>query len=572
MKTHTLTQGTPEWLAYRTQHFNASDAAAMLGISPYKTRSQLLHEMATGLTPEVDAATQRRFDAGHAAEASARPLAEEVIGEELYPVVGSEGKLSASFDGLTMSGTIAWEHKLMNVALADSLANGIIPGSYHPQLEQQLMVSGAEKVLFMATSADKTAMEFAWYTSSQDLRSSLMQGWTQFAIDIENYTPEPAKKIVVAEPVQALPSVIVRVNGSIEVIENFSTFEGALRDFLDNRLIRNPTTDQDFADLDNQIKTLKVAELALDVAESAMLAQVQDVDRAKKYKDMLAKLVRENRLMSEKIVALKKESIRTEIVLEARNALDDHYMALNARIGQALVPKVPVDFAGAIKGKRTIDTMRDAVATELARAKIAANAVADNIITNLVTINAEPEYVVLFPDFYSLVLKAPDDLAAVVQNRIMTHKAKEAERIAAETARITEQERIKAEAKVRAEQWALALEAEKESVALMQQAQAATETVAPEPPAPLETVSENVVIQMPERPVAAPDSTTPPTLTLGKLGERLGFALTRDFLSRLGFEPAARDKSAMLYHEWQFWHICDALIGHIEQAQSKKAA
>jgi putative phage-type endonuclease len=163
MKTHNLTQGSPEWLAYRSTHFNASDAPAMLCVSPYKTRTELLHELHTGLSPEIDAATQRRFDAGHAAEAAARPLAESEIGEDLYQIVGSleiDGlPLSASFDGLTMAEDIVWEHKLMNVNLAESLADGVIPDSYHPQLEQQLMVSGAGKALFMATSPDRTAME-----------------------------------------------------------------------------------------------------------------------------------------------------------------------------------------------------------------------------------------------------------------------------------------------------------------------------------------------------------------------------------------------------------------------------
>ena len=110
MQLHNLTQGSPEWHAYRAQHFNASDAPAMMGCSPYKTRTQLLHELHTGLTPDVDAAQQRRFDDGHRYEALARPLAEEFIGQELYPVVGSEGRYSASSDGLTMDETIGFEH------------------------------------------------------------------------------------------------------------------------------------------------------------------------------------------------------------------------------------------------------------------------------------------------------------------------------------------------------------------------------------------------------------------------------------------------------------------------------
>ena len=83
MKTVNLVQGTPEWHAHRAQHLNASDAPAMMGCSPYKTRAQLIREVTTGITPEVDAATQRRFDDGHRFEELARPLAEAIIGEEL---------------------------------------------------------------------------------------------------------------------------------------------------------------------------------------------------------------------------------------------------------------------------------------------------------------------------------------------------------------------------------------------------------------------------------------------------------------------------------------------------------
>ena len=53
MKILDLIQGSPEWLAHRATHFNASDAPAMMGCSPYKTRAQLLREMHTGVVPEV---------------------------------------------------------------------------------------------------------------------------------------------------------------------------------------------------------------------------------------------------------------------------------------------------------------------------------------------------------------------------------------------------------------------------------------------------------------------------------------------------------------------------------------
>lgn len=56
----------------------------------------------------------------------------------------------------------------------------------------------------------------------------------------------------------------------------------------------------------------------------------------------------------------------------------------------------------------------------------------------------------------------------------------------------------------------------------------------------------------------------PPTLRLGQISERLGFTITADFLSSLGFAPAATDKNAKLYHDSDFPSICAALLRHIQ--------
>ena len=57
-----LVQGSPEWIAYRARHFNASYAPAMMGCSPYKTRAQLQREMHTGVAPDIDAGTRKRYE------------------------------------------------------------------------------------------------------------------------------------------------------------------------------------------------------------------------------------------------------------------------------------------------------------------------------------------------------------------------------------------------------------------------------------------------------------------------------------------------------------------------------
>lgn len=574
METLTLVQGTAEWSAHRAQHFNASDAPAMMGCSPYKNRTELLHAMHTGISPEVDARTQRRFDDGHRFEKLALPVAEDLIGEDLSPVVGVSGKYSASFDGLTMDGSIAFEHKTLNDQLRAALMSDAevdaLPLHYRVQMEQQLLVSGASKVLFMASKwvGDDLAEEMhCWYTPDMDLRAQIVAGWEQFAADLAVYVPpERASAVVVAEPVQALPAVVVRVTGEIVIHENFDAFETAARDFLEHRLIREPKTDQDFADLDLQIKAMKGAEAALESAEEGWIAQIDAVSTAKRRKDMLTKLVRDNRLLAEKLLTSEKERRRGEIVADGVAALRDHIAALNTRIGKTYMPTVPADFGGAIKGKRSLSSMEDAVASELARAKIAGNEIADRIQLNLATLREQADGLqFLFADTAQIVLKATDDLTSLVKLRISEHQAAEAKKEEARRAQIAAEERVKAEAAVRADQEAAARATAAASPPPIAPAPAAAAPVPTPAPAPAPTV-----IAMPQR--VAPAAGTPPTLSLGKLGTRLGFNLTADFLRSIGFEPAGRERAAVLYHEADFGHICAALVGHIQAIQAKQAA
>lgn len=452
MKTHNLLQGTPAWHAYRTTMYNASDAAAMLGVSPYKTRTQLMHEQYTGITPEIDAQTQSRFDAGHAAEAAARPRAEEEIGEDLYAVVGSlevEGlPLSASFDGLNMEGTVVWEHKLLNVALAESLSMHIIPEQYLPQLEQQLLVSGATKALFMATSADRTAMECVWYTGSSAVRQRLIDGWKQFRADLLNYTPAQNVPTPIGRTPETLPALHIEVTGMVTA-SNLAEYKShALAVFAG--INRDLQTDQDFASAESTVKWCSDIEGRLAAAKQHALSQTSSIDQLFKAIDDIAAEARSTRLELDKLVKARKDNIQAKIINKASKELWKHGNALKERIGRDLLPTLVADFAGAIKNKRTLESMRDAVATTLANAKIVANEVADRITLNLRTLNETPELAFLFADVAQLVLKSPDDLAAVVQNRITGHKAKEAERIESERARIQAEEREKAEREARA--------------------------------------------------------------------------------------------------------------------------
>jgi putative phage-type endonuclease len=601
MKTHDdLIQGSAEWHAHRATHLNASDAPAMMGCSAYTTRTQLLQKLHSGIAPLVDAATQRRFDEGHRIEALARPLAAKIIGEDLYPMVGTSGELSASFDGLTMDESTVFEHKTLNDELRACMrdqGNGFdLPMQYQVQMEQQLMVSGAERALFMATKwdGDNLVEELhCWYASDPKLRAQIVAGWKQFAIDLAAYVPTAPTIAAVAAPVESLPAVSVRLDGQLVVASNLPEFGVALRAFIE-RIPTRPSTDQQFADCESACKALKKAEDALESSETHALAQMLDVNDLRRTIADLRNLARQTRLASEKAVTARKEQVRLEIVQDGNAALREHIIALNKRLGFHYMPTIVADFAGAVKGKRTVDSLRDAVNTTLANAKIQASAIADKIQHNLALLNDELEYSFLFADAAHIVQKDADDFTALVKNRITAHKAAEAAKEAALVARIEAEAKEKAEREARAKMEAeqveakatadrLAADAASTAAAAEQlikdraaeAARVATESARVErivtaPDIAPALTHTQVVQQMPAtvRQAMAPKPATAPTLTLGTLSERLGVNVTSTFLATLGFE-ATVVKAARLFHEEDFSEICEALKTHISEVQEQ---
>ena len=454
MQIVSLVQGSTEWHAHRAKHFNASDAPAMMGCSSYKSRSELIKELATGLTADVDPATQRRFDDGHRFEALARPLAEEIIGEDLSPCVGVKGKYSASFDGLTFMNDAAFEHKTLNKTLREAMYEGCtgadLPLQYQVQMEHQAMVSGSEKILFMASewTGDGILVEerHCWYEPDAELRAQILAGWEQLEKDVAAYDPaaeRPAQ--AVAAPVESLPAVVVQVNGALTVGGNLDAFGDALRQFI-ARIPAKPATDQEFADAEAAAKALKKAEEALGQAEDGALAQINDVELMRRTVADLKNLARTTRLATEKLVTAEKEARRTEIVTGAQSALDRHVQGLNQRLGASWLPRVAGGFAETIKGLKSLDSMRDKVAVALTSSKHDANQLADRLEANRKhLVQEDGDWIALFADFATVGAKAAEDFQALAALRIGNHKQAEAQRMEAERQRIRAEEEAKAQ-------------------------------------------------------------------------------------------------------------------------------
>jgi putative phage-type endonuclease len=452
MKILELQQGSPEWHAHRMQHYNASDASAMMGASKYKTRNELLKEYATGIRPEVDANTQRLFDKGHAAEAAARQIAEGIVGEDLYPVTGTlvveEMKLSASFDGLTMDESVNWEHKMLNKDLRNMLDTGL-DMHYQWQLAHQMLVSGAEKSLFMAS--DENEHIEMWVFRDEELIDRLIAGWKQFSDDLDNYAPSEVKEMPKAEVTIDLPALFVHARGEITT-HNMDEFGTALAANLAETRAIVLVTDQDFSNAKAAAKKFRDTAKAIAISKEQMLAQTETIGEAARKMDAWAKDLDATALQLEKDVEREDKAKKEAMVIAGKNAYMEHVAALEARVSPIRLNLSMPNFADAIKGKRNYTSMQDAIDTELANAKIAANEVADRIDANLKHFHIVAwDSKTLFPDLQNIASKQPDDFAAVVKMRIQEHAAAEQAKAEALRERIRAEEQAKAEAKVRAE-------------------------------------------------------------------------------------------------------------------------
>ena len=429
MQTHNLVQGSKEWQEFRAKHFGASEAAAMLGLSKQLSRNDLLLFKKTGKSKEYSDWVQANIlDYGHEVEALARELLESELGDELYPVTCSEGMLSASCDGLTIDGHIAFEHKQYNADLENFiLTNKTLPDTHMPQCQQILLVTGAQKVIFVCSDGTLNNRVKIEIFPDQQWFDRITAGWAQFEKDLADFVPREIAEKPEPEAIMQLPSLSIHTEGQITVFGNLSQFKAAADDFIAS-VNTNLKTDEDFVNAEATIKKCKEVETNIKTAKAAIIGGISSVDEATRTLDYTDQIFSKMRLTLEKLVKTQKEIIKSKIIDDALMLCANHQSSIAAEFPRlnfaALANLSRQSFETACKNLRTLSSLHNAVDTEVASIKIKLDDLARVIRKNIAHL---PEDFSLFRDLQSIVTKPEDDFKLLVESRLAEQKRKEEE-------------------------------------------------------------------------------------------------------------------------------------------------
>ena len=135
-------QGSQEWLAWRATGIGGSDAAAVMGCSPYETALGLWLFKLGRKPPKPDNPGMKR---GRDMEDEARKAYEAHTGIDVVPQCAEHDLypfIKASFDGLGVFEDMVLEIKCPGAEDHALATQGIVPPKYWPQVQHLLLVSG----------------------------------------------------------------------------------------------------------------------------------------------------------------------------------------------------------------------------------------------------------------------------------------------------------------------------------------------------------------------------------------------------------------------------------------------
>ena len=142
-----IKQNTPEWLEWRSKGLGASDAPIILGVSPWTTRHQLfLQKVGLSSKPKANIFQTVAMERGHDLEPKVREMYERLTGYKFPAMSFTHERLSylrCSLDGHNIELNRSIEIKCPGKVDHAKALDGRIPDKYYPQVQMQMIVSGA---------------------------------------------------------------------------------------------------------------------------------------------------------------------------------------------------------------------------------------------------------------------------------------------------------------------------------------------------------------------------------------------------------------------------------------------
>ena len=174
-----------DWKAWRAMGLGASDSPIIMGISPYKTRFQLWLEK-TGQAQSSDGnwATRR----GHELEPKARSQYELENNRDMPPAFLEHKEfpfIRASLDGY--GDNIVLEIKCPGAEDHALALAGKVPEKYFPQLQHQLLVTGARECHYYSFDGEKGALVQVGH--DLDYQGKLLEKLKEFWQLVQTNTP-----------------------------------------------------------------------------------------------------------------------------------------------------------------------------------------------------------------------------------------------------------------------------------------------------------------------------------------------------------------------------------------------
>ncbi|TVQ85887.1 MAG: endonuclease [Chromatiaceae bacterium] len=214
MRIINLCQRSPEWLAWRAQGVSASQAAAILGRSPFQTAWNLW-AVRVGLLPEPDLSNNFFVQRGVQFEDQARQGYESRHDELVLPACAEHGGhpvLRASFDGINSAGEpvelkVPWQQVYQKV-LAEKERSAAYQ-YYWVQVQFQMAVADSASgwLVFDPCHASAGAIDFQIPRDQAFIESELIPRCLEFwelLVQKKEPAKDPARDFFVPEGAQAV--------------------------------------------------------------------------------------------------------------------------------------------------------------------------------------------------------------------------------------------------------------------------------------------------------------------------------------------------------------------------------